>query len=150
MIELWKLNYTTESNFLKWSFNLFSAVRILVVDIFNCNSSPLKSGNIIQLAVWVMIAQYKLSYITNTTWTLNETYEEFKKYCQMNFQFLFMGCILTIDYIEKGNSEVPEESIEEYLVSDHHSSVLSPEDSPIQTSKSKYSILSSLLCVTKC
>ncbi|XP_032077248.1 ankyrin repeat and sterile alpha motif domain-containing protein 1B isoform X1 [Thamnophis elegans] len=41
------------------------------------------------------------------------------------------------DYIEKGNSEVPEESIEEYLVSDHHSSVLSPEDSPIQTSKSE-------------
>lgn len=78
-----------------------------------------------------------------------KTYEEFQKYCQMNFQILFMGCILTIDYIEKGNSEVPEESIEEYLVSDHHSSVLSPEDSPIQTSKSKYSILSSLLCV-KC
>uniref|UniRef100_A0A670XTH4 Uncharacterized protein n=1 Tax=Pseudonaja textilis TaxID=8673 RepID=A0A670XTH4_PSETE len=41
------------------------------------------------------------------------------------------------DYTEKGNSEVPEESIEEYLVSDQQSSVLSPEDSPIQTSKSE-------------
>lgn len=61
-----------------------------------------------------------------------------------------MGCILTIDYTEKGNSEVPEESIEEYLISDHQSSVLSLEESPIQTSKSKYFILSSLLSINKC
>ncbi|KAG8138005.1 hypothetical protein E2320_003938, partial [Naja naja] len=48
-------------------------------------------------------------------------------------------------YIEKGNSDVPEESIEEYLVSDHQSSVLSPEDSPIQTSEAVTGELSKLL-----
>ncbi|XP_039209967.1 ankyrin repeat and sterile alpha motif domain-containing protein 1B isoform X5 [Crotalus tigris] len=45
--------------------------------------------------------------------------------------------LLETDYTEKENSEVPEESIEEYLISDHQSSVLSLEESPIQTSKSE-------------